>query len=165
MVLRSMRLVIRPSQTQNPNSQQIYPSQLQILASVLAERTTRVLLVNGISVKTRTAELAHEMKTRFWDVVLVKCAIVSPTKRYVQAQEGNMAILEFASMSRAPPSHGDTMLTQDSIGIKEAVDVMARFTSGSVQDYKTVKVEFLQDPCDRKPVQLPYCDCLHCRRQ
>ena len=63
---------------------------------MLAEKASRVLLVHGIAVATTTAMFAHDMKTRFYDKLLVKVAIVRPTKRYVQARDGNMGILEFA---------------------------------------------------------------------
>ena len=121
----------------------VYPAQNFVMAAAVGEEASRVLLINGLSVRLSTAEFAHDLKIRFYDKILVKVAVVPPGKRYVQARDGNMGIIEFAS-------------------IKDAMEVRERFIAKSVSDYAHCSVEWLQDPCDRRPGRQPYCDCLKC---
>ena len=121
----------------------VYPAQLQTLASTLSEHASRVLLVSRIPVKVTTAEFAHDMKLCFSDKIFVKVAIIQPTKRYVREREGNMAILEFAS-------------------IRDAAEVMERFKSRVIADYQRSAVEWTGDSCERAPAKMPYCDCSSC---
>lgn len=121
----------------------IYPSQNFVMAAAVGESASRVLLIRGVDKRKTTAEVAHDLKIRFYDKILVKVAVVPPSKRYVQARDGNMGIIEFAS-------------------IKDAMDVRERFITNDVSDYTHCTVEFLQDSCDRGPGRQPYCDCLNC---
>ena len=91
----------------------------------------------------KSQQLADEMKTRFYDKTIVKVRLVQPRKRYVQAKEGNMAVLEFSS-------------------IRDAVEVMTRFEKG-VSGFEKCGVEFLKDGCDREPTREPWCDCMFCK--
>lgn len=123
--------------------QAVYPPQSYVLAAAVGEDASRVLLINGLRRLLTTAEFAHDLKIRFYDKILVKIAVVPPSKRYVQARDGNMGIIEFAS-------------------IKDAMEIRERFIVKDVSDYTNCSAEFLQDSCDRRPGRQQYCDCLGC---
>ena len=121
----------------------IYPAQKHVLAAAMAEKASRVLLINKISKKITTSQLAHDMKLCFPNKLLVKVAIATPKKRYVAKRDGNMGIVEFTS-------------------IRDAVEVMERFKAGAIAGYRECEVEYLADSCERAPTKMPYCDCLSC---
>ena len=124
-------------------SRAIYPSQSSIMAAAIGEDASRILLIKGLALTLTPAEFAHDLKIRFYDEILVKVAIVPPAKRYVQERDGNMGIIELAS-------------------IKDAMEVRERFIAKNVSDYGHCSVEFLQDSCARNPGRYQFCDCLSC---
>ncbi|MCJ1408476.1 hypothetical protein MMC19_002551 [Ptychographa xylographoides] len=83
------------------------------------------------------------MKTSFTEKIVVKAAIVVPTKRYVQAASGNSGILEFAS-------------------IKDAVEVKAMFHAKTILGYENSTAEWLADGCEKPRPKQIYCNCMGC---
>ncbi|KAI9696773.1 MAG: hypothetical protein M1836_005135 [Candelina mexicana] len=120
----------------------IYPAQNRILSAVIAEEATRVIMVNGINPETKKEDLARDISFKL-QKILVKVAVLTPSKKYVQEREGNMAVLEFAS-------------------IKDAMEAFQLFENRLVSDYSHLTVSWLRDSCDRAITKRGYCHCINC---
>ncbi|KAI9786295.1 MAG: hypothetical protein M1835_003101 [Candelina submexicana] len=120
----------------------IYPAQNGILSAVIAEEASRVIIVNGINPQTKKEDLARDISFKL-QKILVKVAVLTPSKRYVQEREGNMAVLEFAS-------------------IKDAKEAFQLFENRLVSDYSHLTVSWLRDSCDRAVTKRGYCHCINC---
>ncbi|KAI9718613.1 MAG: hypothetical protein M1812_004064 [Candelaria pacifica] len=120
----------------------VYPAQNRILSGVMSEEARRVIMVNGIDPLTKKEDLARDISFKL-QKILVKVAVLTPSKKYVQKREGNMAVLEFAS-------------------IKDAVEAFKLFKNRQVSDYTHLTVSWLRDSCDRAVTKRAYCHCLNC---
>ncbi|KAI9816258.1 MAG: hypothetical protein M1827_001859 [Pycnora praestabilis] len=121
----------------------IYPIQPLLVAMVIAQSGSRVLNLRGIPTFITKEEFARDLSFKL-QKVLVKVAIVSPSKRYVKAQEGNTAILEFAS-------------------IKDASEAKQLFDEGKIADYGHCGVGWFRDSCDREADRKYFCPCSNCK--
>ena len=123
----------------------IYPVQPRIYVEVLANEARRVLKLSGVKATKRKKDVAEDMKVLLGKI-LVKVALIVEKRRYVREEEGNAAIVEFAS-------------------IKDAVEAMVKFKKGRIAGYEGSQASWLSDPCDKpnKYGQFDGCWCRNCK--
>lgn len=136
------RLQIDAEWYRSTEIQAIYPTQTYILAAVIAAEASRSVLLRGLPTELGLAEFARHMKLRL-SKILVKVTLVIQRNSFTRKREGNIGILDFAS-------------------VRDAVEVMEAFGAKKVSDYTQCTAEWVPDPCCRLPEQKDYCQCLFC---
>ena len=92
----------------------------------------------------KAEQVVEVVRCGLMDMLVVKVRLVRERKRYVREREGNVAVLEMAS-------------------VRDAVEVKGRVERGGIGGFEGWGVEFLADPVEREGVGEPWCDCLFCR--
>ncbi len=123
----------------------VYPAQKYILAAVIAAEATRSILLRGLPTTLSLDEFARHIKFRL-SKILVKVTLVKVKNSFTRKREGDIGILDFAS-------------------IRDAVEVIEAFGSKKVSDYTQCAAEWLPDPCCNVPSKRDYCHCMHCYKR
>ncbi|KAI9879109.1 MAG: hypothetical protein M1830_009562 [Pleopsidium flavum] len=136
------RLQINAEFYRGVESEAVYPAQKYILAAVIAAEASRSILLRGLPTTLSLNEFAQHMKLRL-SKILVKVTLVKQRNSFTRKRDGNIGILDFAS-------------------IRDAVEVTEAFRSKKVSDFTQCTAEWLPDPCCKGPSKKDYCRCMHC---